>query len=689
QKPLNNQSLETKNPKNAKGLDSKSKLESKNPNKIQTAKIQDSKASKDSIKLESNSPKLKDSKVSKTSKDSMKLESSPKLDSKTSQKSNKESESKQAKKIQRAKTCDSKKPTKSKNSSKLKSFIRTIPISIALASALSSQAVADWSTDGGACSSGDFNCTISKDLNLTSTRGNIQIVATGNVGTLTIDSGYNVAKVLNSPFGDNGIFSIQGTAEGLTNNGTITAIGSWRNIVVGAENKTSASIGNIVNNGTMVSINTNMLLHGRVDSIVNSGTIILNSGTNQAWSSVFAIENQVGADLTFSDQSLTQSTTNYKNIIWTQDRRATSLGNIVAKDNARLEGNFDFNNRFTGESIIFQDSANMTGNISLAGNSAITNGITIGGNSSGGSGNNASLTGNISLAGSSSISKILIDGSNMGGSGINGTPKLQGNITLNASNGITNGITIANGGTMQGNINAQSSSSIGGIAINNGSLIGSISLTNTSNITGGINVQNGGTITNNISAVGGARIDSINITDGRVGGNISANWSSAGNGIGTINQITITDGEVGGNIELANKNTMTNGMTLNNGTINGAINLNIGTADGSMASIPTIFLQNASTIANITLGNSATDGGQGYIDSLTLGGTSSIGSIVNNRGTISSIALNGASTITNGITNASGGTISNITLASSNTIHNGIANEGNIGTITSNTNDGV
>ena len=67
QKPLNNQPLE--NPKNTKGLDSKSKLESKNPNKIQTAKIQDSKIQlesnpKDLAKLESNSPKLKDSKVS-------------------------------------------------------------------------------------------------------------------------------------------------------------------------------------------------------------------------------------------------------------------------------------------------------------------------------------------------------------------------------------------------------------------------------------------------------------------------------------------------------------------------------------------------------------------------------------------------------------------------------------------------
>ena len=92
QKPLNNQSLETKNPKNTKSLDTNSKtnkaLESKNPNKIQTTKIQDSKIQlesnpKDFAKLESNSPKLKDSKVSKTSKDSMKLESSPKLDIKT------------------------------------------------------------------------------------------------------------------------------------------------------------------------------------------------------------------------------------------------------------------------------------------------------------------------------------------------------------------------------------------------------------------------------------------------------------------------------------------------------------------------------------------------------------------------------------------------------------------------------
>ncbi|STQ88231.1 hypothetical protein [Helicobacter pullorum] len=672
---LNNQPL--KNPKNAKGLDSKSKLESKNPNKIQTTKIQDSKIQlesnpKDLAKLESNSPKLKDSKVSKTSKDSMKLESSPKLDSKTSQKSNSKSKSPKIQKVKN--TCDSKQSKKSKNSSKLKSFIRTIPISIALASALSSQAVADWSTDGGACSSGDFNCTISKDLNLTSTRGNIQIVATGKVGTLTIDSGYNVAKVLNSPFGDNGIFSIQGTAEGLTNNGTITAIGSWRNIVVGAENNTSASIGNIVNNGTMVSINTNMLLHGRVDSIVNSGTIILNSGTNQAWSSVFAIENQVGADLTFSDQSLTQSTTNYKNIIWTQDRRATSLGNIVAKDNARLEGNFDFKNRFTGESITFQDSASMTGNISLAGNSAITNGITIGGNSSGGSGNNASLTGNISLAGQSRISKILIDGSNMGGSGTNGTPKLQGNITLNTSNGITDGITITNGGTLAGNINAQSSSSIGGIAINNGSLAGNISLTNNARIQNGIVLDNSANMTGDISMQGNSRIDSIDIA-GTLDGNVSAVWGNGGNG--TINQMDIS-GVITQKVQLDN-NSKISTLNLNGGTITGGINFQGLTtnSNGDTATIDNLTLNNDAHIGGIDIGNTSGGNAKGVISNLTLNNTASIGSIVNNRGTISELTLNNDSTITNGITNAVEGNIGTIT-SNTNNINNIITNEGTI-----------
>ncbi|WP_179858630.1 S-layer family protein, partial [Helicobacter pullorum] len=676
---LNNQSLE--NPKNAKGLDSKSKLQSKNPNKIQTTKIQDSKIQlesnlKDLAKLESNSPKLKDSKVSKTSKDSMKLESSPKLDSKTSQKSNKESETKQAKKIQKTKnTCDSKqskKPTKSKNSSKLKSFIRTIPISIALASALSSQAVADWTGKGIAgCTNGDGQCIT----------GNVtmsifdEIRSSGSATNLTISSGVTINKTVGggSGSGKNSLIYIEEQAGTITNHGTIILNFPGvisRTFFIANTLEALNNTGYITGSNIVVAFEGN----GKLGTLTNSGTIEssnVNRGTFE-----IANSNQIGGITLTGNGAI-----NHNNGDVFRLSGQSQIGNITLNDNSSIRGNFNLSN------------------------SATIGTITIGGNSTGGSGNNASLTGNISLNSSSRISKILIDGSNMGGSGTNGTPKLDGDITLNTSKGITNGITIANGGTLDGNINARNSSSIGGIAINNGSLIGSISLTHTSNITGGINVQNG-TITNNISAVGGARIDSINITNGRVGGDISANWGTAGNGIGTINQITITGGEVGGNIELANDNTMTNGMTLNNGTINGAINLNIGTADGSVASIPTIFLQNASTIANITLGNSATAtnsqgtvvSGRGYIDSLTLGGTSHIGNIANDRGiistltlegtssigsitnnsngTISNIALNGTSTITNGITNASGGTISNITLASSNTIHSGITNNG-------------
>ncbi|KPH52304.1 beta strand repeat-containing protein, partial [Helicobacter pullorum] len=583
---------------------------------------------------------------------SMKLESSPKLDSKTSQKSNKESESKQPKKIQRAKTCDSKKPAKSKNSSKLKSFIRTIPISIALASALSSQAVADWFVVHQPTNTPNKtiinNGTINQGLNLSAFHF---IFFEGTTTNLIIDNNVSGTST-GGPSGryQNGLIAVNGSGVvggTITNNANLSVDGVIRRGLV-VDNR--AILQSFVNNSVFEHTGSNSLIYvrggGTIQNITNNGEMSV-ARADIGWKSVIRLED--AGNLTGSRVDainfIGNSTTSNVNAGTRQNvisigSATSSIGTITARDNATIDGNFSFDQGNIGN-ITFQDSASMTGNISLAG--------------------------------SSRISKILIDGSNSGGSG-NGTPKLDGDITLNTSNGITNGITIANGGTLDGNINARNSSRIGGIAINDGSLIGSISLTHTSNITGGINVQNGA-ITNNISAVGGARIDSINITNGRVGGNISANWSSAGNDIGTINQITITGGEVGGNIELANKNTITNGMTLNNGTINGAINLNIGTADGSVASIPTISLQNASTIANITLGNSATDGGQGYIDSLTLGGTSHIGNIANDRGIISTLTLGGTSSIGT-IANNSNGTITNIALNGTSTITNGITNDG-------------
>ncbi|WP_179854166.1 beta strand repeat-containing protein, partial [Helicobacter pullorum] len=653
QKPLNNQSLETKNPKNAKGLDSKSKSESKNPNKIQTTKIQDSKTQlesnpKDLAKLESNSPKLKDSKVSKTSKDSMKLESSPKLDSKTSQKSNSKSKSP---KIQKAKsTCNSKqskKPAKSKNSSKLKSFIRTIPISIALASALSSQAVADWNNDGGACRNG-YNCTISGNLQLGNAQGYIQITASGSTGTLSINQGVHVQKVWEQGLTgtQNGVFEIKGPTQGITNNGTVTSVGSWRNIVV----LSGGSLGSIVNSstGTLISrSNSVLLLFGRVDSIENAGTIMRTAGGSADYHSLFAIEGQVGADLTFSNQSLTRSAVGARNIIWTQGGATTSLGEIVAKENSRLEGNFDFNNRFTGESITFQDSANMTGNISLEGNARIANGITIGGNSTGGSGSNASLSGNITML----------------------TP---GNVTNTAS---IDNITISSGGTYAGTIHTAGQTNISRITIANGGVVGS----NTAN--------------SMILSSGNSTIHNIDIQNGgTMYGNIEAHWAQDANAVnkkdGNIGNVSIT-GRLQGDIVLQNKVFMNSLTMSDNGTITGNIRIGAIGSDDQFPTLSTITLRNNSGINAITLGGASA---HATIDSLTLEGTSSIGTITNNsNGTISNIALNGTSTITNGITNASGGTISNITLASSNTINNGITNNanGNIGTITSNTNNGV
>ncbi|KPH49658.1 hypothetical protein HPU229336_08390, partial [Helicobacter pullorum] len=323
-----------------------------------------------------------------------------------------------------------------------------------------------------------------------------------------------------------------------------------------------------------------------------------------------------------------------------------------------------------------------------------------GGNSTGGSGNNASLTGNISLAGQSSISKILIDGSNS--SGANGTPKLDGNITLNTSNGITNGITIANGGTLDGNINAQSSSRIGGIAINNGSLAGNISLTNNARIQNGIvldsanmtgsislstasgggnitidsiNIGNGSTMTGDISVVGNSKITDTITIDGTLEGNVKAAWGNA-NYNGTINQMDIS-GIITQKVQLDNNSKIAT-LNLNGGTITGGIAFQGAITNGDTATIDNLTLNRDAYIGGIDIGNT-TSGSQakGVISNLILNDTASIGTITNNsNGTISNIALNGTSTITNGITNASGGTISNITLASSNTIHNGITNDG-------------
>ncbi|WP_158653943.1 hypothetical protein, partial [Helicobacter pullorum] len=686
---LNNQSLE--NPKNAKGLDSKSKLESKNPNKIQTAKIQDSKIQlesnpKDLAKLESNSPKLKDSKISKTSKDSMKLESSPKLDSKTRQKSNKESESKQPKKFQRAKsTCDSKQSkesTNSKNSSKLKSFIRTIPISIALASALSSQAVAEWyhvhKPGNQETKTIINNGTINQNLNLT-TFYYISLKGTTDTTNLTIN--YDLTGGGDAAGGpQNGLITLDSANEvggTITNNANFSVGGSSKRALV-VNNR--AILKSFVNNASLKHTGSNSLIYvragGTIQNITNNGEMSV-AGANQGWKSVIRLEdsgNLTGSRVDAINFIGTSTTSNVnggtKQNVISIGSATSSIGTITARDNATIDGNFAFDTGTIGN-ITFQDSARMTGNISLANSAKITNGITIGGNSSGGSGNNASLTGDISLTNNSRIQGgIVLDNSaNMTGSISLSTASNRDNITIDSIN-------IGNGSTMTGNISLSTENGGGNITIDS------------------INIGNGSTMTGDISVVGNSKITDTITIDGILDGNVSAIWNTGGNG--TINQMDIS-GEITKKVQLDNE-TKISTLNLNGGTITGGINFQGLTtnSNGDTATIVNLTLNSDAYIGGIDIGNTSGGNAKGAISTLTLNGTSSIGSIVNNIGTISTLTLGGTSsigtiansatianlnlsengTITNGITNASGGTISNITLASSNTINNGITNDG-------------
>ncbi|WP_207204122.1 hypothetical protein, partial [Helicobacter pullorum] len=309
-----------------------------------------------------NSSKLKDSKVSKTSKDSMKLESSPKLDSKTCQKSNSKSKSP---KIQRAKTCDSKKLTNSQKS-KIKSFIRTIPISIALASALSSQAVAGWQLTGGSgsiiqCSNGDGQCITN---NIIMSAGN-QINSSGSASNLTIDSGVMIDKdhTQNGNM-QNALFYISTQAGTITNNGIIDLY--FPRVISGTFRiENSGSLAALNNTGSIKGSNIVFYIRagGQIGTIINSGTI---NGSN-ANRGIFEIEgnSQIGG-ITLTGNGVISH--DYSRDVFKLTNES-QIGDITLNDNSSIRGNFNLSN------------------------SATIGTITIGGNSTGGSGNNASLTG--------------------------------------------------------------------------------------------------------------------------------------------------------------------------------------------------------------------------------------------------------------------------------------------------------
>ena len=698
-KPLNNQSQETKEILKSKIQDSKiqlesnspklkdsdSKLESKNPNKIQTAKIQSPKASKDLVNPQS--PKV--------------VESSPKLDSKNTRES---------KRIQRVKNTSNsitiQNPTnsqKSKESSKVKTLIRTIPVSIALASALSSHAVAvdipdgpftDLVVVGGG--SGELTITVSGTgnngtiINGTSkvsnnnSPGNINrgkqggsiingwdlkksvyyahviinnskddgaggVLVTGKfnfnygdyghsyevlsgtkAGNLTFDTGtsFTIARQYYGAIGDIISVSENASAATITNKGTIAQRGEANIITLKSGSTTDA----IINSGTMTAAGNNLLTlraNATLGILQNSGTM---STTKTNLVDLSGGNNSI-EQIKLSSGSTTSAGTNIINA-----QSSATIGTITA-DNATINGGINLAGTSSiTDGISLSNTSTLTGNISLTNNSRIQGGIVL---------DNSKMTGGITLGGSSNIAGIsLLNGSssidNISISGSNAS--LSGNITMLTPGNATNtasidNITISSGGTYAGTIHTAGRTNISGITIANGGVVGS-------NAANSMILSSGNSTIHNIEIQNG----------GTMYGNIEAHWQTGGNAgavdnkDGNIGDVSIA-GRLQGGVKVFHRAVMDSLTMLGSGTIIGGIEIGVNSSSNQnqTSSINTITLEGNSGINAITLGGVAN--AYANIGSLTLKGTSSIGTITNNsNATIVNLTLNETSTITNGIT---------------------------------------
>ncbi|WP_179854237.1 beta strand repeat-containing protein, partial [Helicobacter pullorum] len=660
QKPLNNQSLETKNPKNTKNL-----------------------------------------------------ESNLKLDSKTLQE-----------------------PCKIKELNKAKTLIRTIPVSIALASALSSNAAA-LSTENGelvdeVIMSGRPTLTVNGTIKNGTIINGISTIKNNTPGNTnrgnkggSIINGWDLkysswstpGVIVNNSKDDNaggvlvtGKFSfaygdyghtyevLAGTKAGNLTFDTGTSFtvpnhgyGNFVNIISVSENASAATIANKGTIAQNTSANIiNLASNSTTDAIVNSGTItsrgnnlltlkanatlgILKNSDTMSTTGANLINLSGGNNSIEQIELLSGSTTSAGTNIISAESSAT-IGTITA-DNATINGGISLSNTSSiTNGISLSNTSALTGNISLTNNSRIQGGIVLdnskitGGITLGGSSNiagislaNAStITGGVTLNGSSSIDNISISGSNASLSG-NITMLTPGNATNTAS---IDNITISNGGTFGGTIHTAGQTNISGITIANGGVVGS----NTAN--------------SMILSSGNSTIHNIDIQNGgTMYGNIEAHWQTGGNANavdnkdGNIGDVSIA-GRLQGDIVLQTKVFM-NSLTMSeNGTITG--NIRIGaTGDSSQTpTLSTITLGGNSGINAITLGGI---GARATINSLTLNDNSSIGTITNNsNATIVNLTLNETSTITNGITNEANGNIGTIISNTNANVSNTINNEGTI-----------
>ena len=468
-----------------------------------------------------------------------------------------------------------------------------------------------------------------------------EVLAGTKAGNLTFDTGTSFT-VPNHGYGPMvNIISVSENASAATiaNKGTI-AQNTSANIINLASNSTTDAI---VNSGTITSRGNNLL------TLKANATLgILKNSDTMSTTGANLINLSGGNNSIEQIELLSGSTTSAGTNIISAESSAT-IGTITA-DDATINGGINLAGTSSiTNGISLSNTSALTGNISLTNNSRIQGGIVLdnskitGGITLGGSSNiagislaNAStITGGVTLNGSSSIDNISISGSNA---------SLGGNITMlsNDNTASIDNITISNGGTFGGTIHTAGQTNISGITIANGGVVGS----NTAN--------------SMILSSGNSTIHNIDIQDGgTMYGNIEAHWLTGGNANavdnkdGNIGDVSIA-GRLQGDIVLQNKVFMDSLTMSGNGTITGSVKVGEGGNDTQTPTLSTIALSGNSGINAIVLGNSNGNGPRATINSLTLEGTSSIGTITNNsNATIVNLTLNETSTITNGITNDS------------------------------------
>ncbi|EEQ64538.1 hypothetical protein HPMG_01995, partial [Helicobacter pullorum MIT 98-5489] len=308
-------------------------------------------------------------------------------------------------------------PCKIKELNKAKSLIRTIPISIALASALTSHAVAAWKFGSPTSGSSirDFsaygtlvngNQDMLVDNIKKSFRNDGQLanflygITQGNSGgNLTINDNSSIEfYVLNGP-----MIKLEGstTAGTITNSGTLirerlSGIGNYRVFFDLGTNTTAKAF---INNGTIYWEGTHAIAlwsGSNIGTIRNTGTIqsegaVINSGNNATIGSIEfdggLIQRITSAGSIGNAVATTGDVINLAN---------ANIGTITMSNSASIHGNISLSGTRITDKISFGDS-NMTGNISLGG-SRIANGFSI---------DNSKITGNITLANQSTIANGL------------------------------------------------------------------------------------------------------------------------------------------------------------------------------------------------------------------------------------------------------------------------------------------